>query len=404
MSRQTMPPPASRTISPHPPASSARTGVPNANDSTTAVRSFRRERRHDRRGRARVERRQRRLSTAPANRTLTLRELVGQRLPRIAVARDRQLEPGQPREQLDERAHALRRGDPADVEESRPRGRRHLGTVEARVEREHLDRTVDAAFPMPARGPAARREQHVDVRERTRQRVAVSPELRRTTRAQAARKARRAVAGAFAVLPEDVGRADEPMVVQRQELRAGARHAEHGRPADQRDVVVVDDVEAAVENGRERRPDRAGRARLVPPERRPPPERASEPMDDDAAFVVAVPGFAGGPRARAPAGRDVGVLRADHLDVVACARERARQRPHVDRVPAEMARRIERRDHAEAHRDSFRSTTDRLREVGSPGAGIMPEPGSVHFRLRDPRRKREKGASCPGWGPSGLPP
>ncbi len=68
-----------------------------------------------------------------------------------------------------------------------------------------------------------------------------------------------------------------------------------------------------------------------------------------------------------------------------------------------MARRIERRDHAEAHRDSFRSTTDRLLRGGKPSRRHHARDGLGTLPPARPASVTGNGASCPGRGPSRAP-
>jgi len=95
-------------------------------------------------------------------------------------------------------------------------------------------------------------ENRVEMLERPLQELRPPPELRRSPEMQAAAEAARLETELTVVLPEDVHGAHEPVLVQRQEANALAE-AHDIRP-EERDVVVVRDVEALL---REEPPERA---------------------------------------------------------------------------------------------------------------------------------------------------
>ena len=142
---------------------------------------------------------------------------------------------------------------------------------------------------------------------------------------------------------EHVGRADGPVVVQRAELDAATVGQDAGA-ADKRDVVEVDHVEAGVEDLADAARFQERPAGLVRGERREKSERAAEPVDGHAGMLVA--------GAARPLGREqaVRVLAVDHVDRVAAVGEFVREPLDGDPVAAEVARRVERRDHAEPQR------------------------------------------------------
>jgi hypothetical protein len=82
--------------------------------------------------------------------------------------------------------------------------------------------------------------------------VGVAPELGWDARAEGAGKTFGFIGGVGAVFPEDVRRADEPVLVQGIEGDWGAGEAEDGWSADEGDVVEIDDIEGLREDGAER--------------------------------------------------------------------------------------------------------------------------------------------------------
>src|SRR5206468_269046 len=86
----------------------------------------------------------------------------------------------------------------------------------------------------------AREDQRVKLGEPPLEHVAAPPQLRRPAVAERAAPAGRPLADALLVLPEDMGRADEPLLVRGVELDPLAQ-TERARSAEERRVVEVHD-------------------------------------------------------------------------------------------------------------------------------------------------------------------
>src|SRR5581483_4084818 len=134
----------------------------------------------------------------------------------------------------------------SDEEEVRPLvlrggGRRCLARRQEAREVPH--RPVEAAPPVLLEREPARREEEVDLAGAPVEQASVAPQLRRPPERERAPQAGRLDARLAVELPEDVHRADEPVLVHGVELDAAAVR-EGVRSADERHVVEVDHVEA----------------------------------------------------------------------------------------------------------------------------------------------------------------
>ena len=85
-------------------------------------------------------------------------------------------------------------------------------------------------------------DQGVELLEAPVDRVGRPPGLGRASPGDHAADAVGAVAGLLAVLPEQVHRADQPVLVRGHQADRLLAQVEHARPADERDVVEMDDV------------------------------------------------------------------------------------------------------------------------------------------------------------------
>src|SRR5439155_5135150 len=93
------------------------------------------------------------------------------------------------------------------------------------------------------------RQESVSMGHRALHQTGVAPELWRDARHQAASEAGLMVAGARPVLPEDMRRTKKPVLVQSVQRDRGPAPRNDGRPADERNIVEMHDVERAGEDG-----------------------------------------------------------------------------------------------------------------------------------------------------------
>ncbi len=194
---------------------------------------------------------------------------------------------------------------------------------------------------------AAGADHGVDVLQGVVQRRRVPPGLRWAEPAERAGGAARLLARLAVELPEDVHRADEPVLVRRHQANGGRRLCAEGQQLGapgERDVVEVDDVEASL---LEQPPDRGSLrpepSRLVRPERGEQAEPAVQRVDRDAGRRLE-----GTQRVTAAHGLErVGAVH--DVDLVTAACKRTHEAVDEDRVAAEALRSVERGDHAEAH-------------------------------------------------------
>src|SRR5665647_79249 len=77
--------------------------------------------------------------------------------------------------------------------------------------------------------------------------ICVSPQLRRTMILNLATHAIRLRADFSLVSPKDVRWTDEPMLMRRVDAKRVAAESENARPANERSVVEIDDVETVIE-------------------------------------------------------------------------------------------------------------------------------------------------------------
>ncbi len=205
------------------------------------------------------------------------------------------------------------------------------------------DRKVEPHLPLFDRREPVWTDEGVDVADRRLHEPRVPPPLRWTSVGQGAEHAVLLHARGLPELEEDVGGTDQPVFVKRVELDPPPIRQDRGSPH-QGDVVVVDHVEAGIENlaqcpGLEERI-----SGLLRGQGREPSERALQAMHHDPRMLP--PGWPWVPAGQ----RTVGVLAVDDLDVMAPAREFAGQPLDEDPVAAEIVGRVEGRDHAEAQR------------------------------------------------------
>ncbi len=201
----------------------------------------------------------------------------------------------------------------------------------------------------------------------------VPPQLRRPPERERAAQAVRLHARLAVVTEQHVHRAHEPVLTRGVELHR-VSVLEHARPAGQRDVVEVDDVEAAAVEHVVQLPSVHPRlTREVRGEGRTGGRACLQPAHRDARCV--------GEFARVLAAeRAVGVRRVDDRHGVAAPRERVRQLVRVGGITAEVKRRIEGRDHADGERLSH-------------GRPLPARPAAP--RPKRPRRGRPRAAALP---------
>ncbi len=89
---------------------------------------------------------------------------------------------------------------------------------------------------------AAGENQGVEFAKTAVDRPGVSPGLRRTAPGDCATRASRSIAALLAVLPEQVHRTDQPVLVRRHDPGGTAAKVEDARSPDQRNIVEMDDV------------------------------------------------------------------------------------------------------------------------------------------------------------------
>src|SRR3954447_19106541 len=206
----------------------------------------------------------------------------------------------------------------------------------------------------------ARREQAIDRFQRPVAQPGIAPQLRRKARADRASEACAFVAGSAAVLPQDMCWADQPVIVQRHQPHGRLAHVQHAGAAHQRDVVEVQDVEPGGEKALESWPVEPREPRLLTDERGEQPRRASNSAHDHPVFparddIVTV-----------LAADEIGLGRSDHIDFMPLFDQRLCQTSDVGRVSAIAERRIEGRDHAEAHQAARRAWISRRSSIRAP--------------------------------------
>ena len=171
-------------------------------------------------------------------------------------------------------------------------------------------------------------------------------------------------AGLAVVSPEDVGGADQPVLVRGVELERVAV-AEDAGPADQRHVVEVHHVDVASQQPLDRAAMDHRPSELVGEQRREEAERAAQRMDADAVRV----GRRGGLEAVAIE-RAVGVDVVDHIHAVAGAHQRLRHVADQHGVAPEVVRGIEGGGEDEAeHRGGVREDQVLDRSIQSAARG-----------------------------------
>ena len=129
-------------------------------------------------------------------------------------------------------------------------GNRKWGAWRAGVEGGEEGKDPDGGFEsgeaVAGGGVGAGGEEGVYVLNAFVAKVGVAPPLGGNAGFDGAADAVASVAGALVVFPEDVGGAQEPVLVQGVELDGGAAHSEDGGAANEGDVVEVDDVEVSI--------------------------------------------------------------------------------------------------------------------------------------------------------------
>ena len=205
-------------------------------------------------------------------------------------------------------------------------------------------RGTDAAAAVLFEGVARGEDQGVQLAEAAVDGAGVAPGLGRAAAGEGAADAVGAVAGLPVVLPEQVHRADQPVLVRRHQADRRAAELEHAGAADERDVVEVDDVgvdgvEGLAEGlGLEERP--AGHLRG---QRREHAEPRLERVD-----VQPPRRCVGAERVVAADGVEC-VHAMEDVDLMPAAHEGPRQAIDVSGVAAEAVGPEERRHHADLH-------------------------------------------------------
>lgn len=171
----------------------------------------------------------------------------------------------------------------------------------------------------------------------------VAPDLGRNSGPEAAGETVGPGTGFPVVLPEDVGGAEEPVFVEGVEGEGSPTHRDGAGAADEREIVEVDDVEGAGQDGVKGGMFEAGAAELLGEQGGEWTEPAVEAVNGNAGRG----GFGG---VRAGAVEAVGVFAVDDFDFVAAAGQGAGQTLHENRVAAEVVGRVIGGRHAEAQR------------------------------------------------------
>ena len=143
------------------------------------------------------------------------------------------------------------------------------------------------------------------------------------------------------VLEEHVDRAEEPVLVQRVEFEP-VPVGQNPRTADQRDVVVVDDIEAPSQDALDEFGLEERNAGLLRRQRGQHADGTGESVHDQVGIPVVV-------WCRFPAGqKPIGIRAVDDLDLVTASGQLSGQATDEDAVAAEIVGRIEGSDHAES--------------------------------------------------------
>ena len=168
-----------------------------------------------------------------------------------------------------------------------------------------------------------------------------APPLRRTPVVKIAGKTAGLEAGRASVAKQNMVLAQQPILVEGVQLHCPSK-CQNPRPADERDVVEVNDIEPSLENSVQSADLEQGQAGLLGGQWREWSERAFQRMHDEPFVALRLGNH------RRPAHQPVGIGTVDDLDVVPPACQFARKAAHENAVAAEVVGRIEGRNHQEA--------------------------------------------------------
>ena len=155
-------------------------------------------------------------------------------------------------------------------------GRPVVGQEVRQVEHRRLDPPAAVFFERVARGE----DEGIEFAEPAGDGVGLPPELRRSAPFEHAPEAVGLVTGFPVVFPEQVHRADQPVLVRCHDPDGFPAHLQDTRAADERDVVEVDHVDVdGVEGGAQRVGLEEGSSRDLGGERRQDPERTLQRVD-----------------------------------------------------------------------------------------------------------------------------
>ena len=202
---------------------------------------------------------------------------------------------------------------------------------------------------MPVGHGLAQRDDLVHMGKLVFQQRRLSPWLRRSPERHRASEALPPVAQLAIVPPEDVVLADEPVVMDRVELDPISQCEDAG-PADQRDVVEMNDVEALGQDRLDRRALDDRPSRLVREERRSERPAALQLVNGHTGGLH--DGRGSGRRAKGAVADPPRIGVVDHFDFASAPGQRVHEVADVIAVTAEVARRIEGRHDGDPKRAS----------------------------------------------------
>ena len=267
------------------------------------------------------------------------------------VPGDPEIHLGQKAHQRDELLKSLHPDQPTSGGDVRPLAGRWClvldptGPVVGQEVGEVDERRVDPPAPVFIERVPRGEDQRVEFAETPADRVGLPPDLRRPPRLDHAPGTSGFVARLLVVLPEQVHRADEPVLVRRHDPDRLPAHLQDAGTADERDVVKMNDVDVErIKRRAEFLGLEEGATGHLGGQRREDSERTFERVNVQTGRRVIGAEWVVAPD------RVEGINAVKDVDLVPPAAERPRQAVDVSGVATKAMSAEERGDHAELHR------------------------------------------------------